>query len=144
MQRLQDQVLTLRASKPFGLSTTSRSRQPSLRPSSIAHLFQTSTIVLSNAIGLRSGYGLIWSFSGSSKNSKPVIISATRYGIAPLSTVLCPGLDLKFGTTRNTHPHCLRCLIGVFFLIFPTAVFNSLMCILSGLFESTCILFCSC
>ena len=93
MHCLQDQVLTLQASNPFGLSATSRSRWPSLRPSSIAHLFQTSTIVLSNAMGLRSGHELIWLFSGSFKNSGPVIISATRYGIAQLSTALCPGLD---------------------------------------------------
>ena len=82
VQRLQDQVLTLQVSNPFGLSATSRSRQPSLRPSSIAHLFQTSTIVLSNTMELRSGHRLIWLFSGSSENSGPVIISATKYGIA--------------------------------------------------------------
>ena len=93
MQRLQDQVLTLQVSNPFGLSATSRSRRLSLRPSSIAHLFQTSTIVLSNAMGLRSGHRLIWSFSGYSENSRPVIISFTRYGIAQLSTGLCSWLD---------------------------------------------------
>lgn len=52
------------------------------RSSSITHFIQTFVIVLSNTIGLRSGHRLIWSFSGSSINSGPVIISATMYGRA--------------------------------------------------------------
>ena len=42
---------------------------------------------------LHSGHELIWSFSGPFENSRPVIISATRYGIAQLSIALCLGLD---------------------------------------------------
>ena len=63
--------------------------------------------------------------------------STIKYGFMPWAR-------LKFDTTRNTRPHCLECVIGVLFLIFPTAVFNSLMCILLELFGSTSILLCSC
>ncbi len=63
--------------------------------------------------------------------------STIKYGLMPRA-------GFEFGTTRNIRPHCLGCVIGVFFLIFSTAVFNSLMCISSGIFGSTCTLLCSC
>ena len=53
---------------------------------------------------LRSGHELIWSFFGSSENSRLVIISATRYGIAQLSTALCPGLNSNL-IRRGTPVH---------------------------------------
>ena len=88
-------MLTLQTSKAFCLSATSRSCRPFLCPSFITYLFQISTIVLSNAMGLCSGYRMSWSFFESSENLGPVIINTTKYGIAQLSTALSPGLDLN-------------------------------------------------
>ena len=82
MQHLQDQMLTLQDSNLFGLLATSRFSQLFLYPSFIAYLLQTCTFILSNIIGLHSGHGLIWLFSRFFENSKPVIISATRYAKA--------------------------------------------------------------
>lgn len=56
-------MLNLQTLNLVGLSATSRFCQPSLYRSFIAHLFQISTIVLFNAIGLNSGHGLIWAIN---------------------------------------------------------------------------------
>lgn len=95
MQRLQNQILTLQASNLFHFSAISWSHWLFLCPSSIAYLFQIYIIIVSNVIGLRSSYRLVWFFFGSFENSGPVILNATRYGIAKLSLALCSGLDLN-------------------------------------------------
>ena len=42
---------------------------------------------------MHTGHGLIWLFSGSSKNFGPVIFIAKKYSIAQSNMILCPRLD---------------------------------------------------
>ena len=133
-------MLTLQVTNPVGLSVISRSCQSFLYPSFIAYLFQTSTIVLFNTMILRFGHGLIWSFSGSFKNSRLVIISATRYGIT-IKHGLMSKAEFEFGMTQNACSHSLWCIIVFLVLalvLFSTVVLNLLLTyILVGLFTST-------
>lgn len=104
MQHLQDEVITPQVLNLFGFSAISRSHRVFLCPNSIIYLFVSFTIVLSNAIVLRSSYGLIQLFSKSSENSGPVIINAIRYAIAKFSSAFFPKLDLNL-VQRKTLVH---------------------------------------
>lgn len=102
MQRLKDQVFILWALNPVNLLIISWFCQLFLYLSFNAHLFQTFIIILFNAIRLRFGHRLIWLFSRSSKNSRSVIISVTRYSIIQLKTAFYFRLDSNF-VQHKTH-----------------------------------------